>query len=112
MVERIAGYDKSGRKVFERPAREYDHGIANTKFGVSIGDLVKAIPIIFLAGILYAGQQKFNEGMTVMVSNNTKAINSIEETLGNLNNYLSSSTGKQFKDGRPLSMSNLRELKG
>lgn len=110
MVKKIVGYNEQGKIVFEREAREYDKTIANTAFGVSLGDIVKAVPIIFLCGIIYAGQQNFNERILKNVNDNSQAIGGMKEALSNLNNYLSSATGKQFKDGRPISYQPIREV--
>lgn len=108
MVQKIVGYDDKGKKVFEREARAYDQSISKTAFGVTLGDIVKAIPIVFLCGIVYANQQNVNKHMmdavlqvSASTSENSKAINGIWVVLNNLNNYLSASTGKQFKDGVP-----------
>lgn len=120
MVERIVGLNKEGDKVFEREASEYDRGMATMRFGFTPRDIIKAVGFVFLCGTLYAGQQNINKQMLesiVQISANTKdnasAISGLKDTLYNLNNYLSSSTGKQFKDGRPLSMErNYESTKG
>lgn len=101
MVKKIVGYDEEGNQVFEREAREYDRSIANTPFGITISDIFKVIPVFILIITVYVNQQNFNVQILAMVNNNTSAVVGIKETLGNLNNYLSSTTGKQFKDGRP-----------
>lgn len=101
MVEKIVGYDKNKKIVFERQAREYDKSIGYTILGVSVGDLVKAIPVIFVAGMIYMHQQNFDEQILGMVNNNSKAIEDMGRTLNHLNNSLSVITGKQFDDGEP-----------
>ena len=102
MVKKIVGFDENGKKLFEREARAYDKGLATTVLGISVGDIVKTVPVIFLCGIIYAGQQNFNQQIMKSTSENSAAISRLDITLVNINNYLSASTGKQFKDGRPL----------
>lgn len=109
MVKRIVGYDDSGKQVFDREAREYDKSMNQSTFGVTINDLIKAIPVIFLCGIVYAGQQSINANQVNinaqtqrLIDKNSEIISSMKDAINNLNMYLSSTTGKQFKDGRPL----------
>lgn len=102
MVKKIVGYDDAGKKVFEREAREYDKSIVNTKFGITLSDIFKVVPVLVLIITVYVNQQNFNVQILRSVDNNSYAIGGMKETLANLNNYLSSSTGKQFKDGRPF----------
>jgi hypothetical protein len=102
MVKKIIGYNEEGEKVFERDARDYDKSIANTTFGVSLGDIVKAVPIIFLCGIVWANQQSFNSMVVKSLEKNAEAIGDVKTVLANLNNYLSSTTGKRFRNGEPL----------
>lgn len=101
MVDRIAGYDKSGKKVFERDARLYEQNIANRTFGITIADVFKVLPVFVLIVTVYVNQQNFNMQVMNMLDQNAKAIEGMRNTLSNLNVYLSSSTGKQFRDGRP-----------
>lgn len=108
MVQKIVGLDKDGNKLFERDARAYDKGLAHTMFGITLADLFKAVPVIIACTIFYTNnenfkktQSDFNSQMMFSASENAKAIGGIKDTLSNLNNYLSSQTGKQFKDGRP-----------
>lgn len=108
MVKKIVGLDAEGNKVFERDARAYDQSLANMRFGVSIGDVLKAIPIIVACVYMYSNQQAFNrtmmgsiDSLSLSTNENAKAIGGIKDTLSNLNNYLSATTGKQFEYGRP-----------
>lgn len=101
MVKKIVGYDDSGKKIFEREARAYDQGIANKTFGITVADVFKVVPILVLIVTVYVNQQNFNAKMLESTSENSQAIGGIKETLANLNNYLSATTGKQFKDGIP-----------
>lgn len=101
MVKRIVGFDDKDKIVFERNARDYDRGIANTMFGVTVGDILKTIPVIIACVMIYANQTHINEKIMFQTSENAQAIGGIKEVLNNLNNYLSSSTGKQFENGRP-----------
>lgn len=108
MVKKIIGLDEQGKKVFERDARAYDQSVANMRFGISIGDALKAIPFIVFCVLFYAQDQAFKENQKAFnvqvlksINENSMAIGGIKEVLGNLNNYLSSSTGKQFESGRP-----------
>lgn len=107
MVRKIIGYDASGKKVFERDAREYDKSVSGAIFGISIGDIVKAVPVVFLCGIVYANQQNVNSHLMGSISEvskttalNSEAIGGLKDTLKNLDNYLSASTGKPFYNGR------------
>lgn len=109
MTERVYGVDKQGKKIWERPAREYDKSISNTAFGITIGDLIKAVPVIVACALFYANgetfkknQIAFNQQVLTSVDNNARAVGGIKDVLWNLNNYLSASTGKQFRDGRPI----------
>lgn len=112
MVKRIVGYDEDGNKVFDREARVYDKGMGSSfsLFGAqfSVGDIIKAIPIITICISVYTNQQltnaRFLDSITKIsqsTENNAQAIAGMKDVLGNLNNYLSSKTGKQFKDGLP-----------
>lgn len=101
MVKKIVGLDENGKKVFEREARIYDQGIENKTFGITIGDIFKVIPVFILIVTVYVNQQNFNVQILNMTNNNSKAVSDITQVIGNINNYLSSTTGKQFKDGRP-----------
>lgn len=101
LVKKIVGFDEEGKKIFERDARAYDNSIANTPFGITLSDIFKVVPVFILIITVYVNQQNFNVQILTMVNNNTSAVVGIKEVLGNLNNYLSSTTGKQFKDGRP-----------
>jgi hypothetical protein len=119
VVKRIVGLDDNGKKVFERDAREYDTLIANTKFGVTLGDIVKAVPVIFLCGMLWMknesaweNQIKNNLQMTQAIqantseiknisSNNSKTLSFLQDYIFKMDNYLSSTTGKRFKNGEP-----------
>ncbi len=108
MVKRVVGYDDKGKEVFNREAREYDQSISKSVFGITIGDAVKAITVVAIGVMLYANQQRVNEQLMQSIKlvsdsseRNTAAITSMRDVLWNLNNYLSASTGKQFKDGVP-----------
>lgn len=108
MVKKIIGVDEHGKKVFERDARVYDQSIANLRFGVSVGDVLKAVPIIVVCALFYAqdmnfkeNQKLFNSQVLASINENSKAIGGIKDVLFNLNSYLSSETGQQFKDGVP-----------
>lgn len=108
MVKRIVGYDDKGEKLFDREARDYDKRIAATVFGITLGDIVKAVPVIAACVLIYSNNEHFKQDQlsfnkTVLSSINTNAENiaGIKNVLTNLNNYLSSATGKQFKDGIP-----------
>lgn len=76
--------------------------------GITTGDLVRAIPIIFLCGVVYANQQNVNlqlmksiEKIDTSSAKNAEAIGGLKELIQNLQNYLSSTTGKQFNNGFP-----------
>lgn len=101
MVKRIVGYDEDDKVVFDRDARPYDLGVAHKTFGITLSDVFKVVPIFFLIVTVYVNQQNFNIKVMEMISTNSSAIGKMCDTLQNINNYLSSSTGKQFKDGRP-----------
>lgn len=101
MVKKIIGLDAEGNQVFEREARAYDQSIASHVFGITLGDVFKVIPVVILIITVYVNQQNFNVQILNMVNNNTITVSKISVTIDNLNNYLSSTTGKQFKDGRP-----------
>lgn len=104
MVRKIVGYSDEDCqvKVFERDAREYDRTISNGLFGISMSDIVKTIPIFIACIIFYADQMAFKKAQLEFNQQMVSSVNSISNSLGNLNNYLSSTTGKQFKDGRPF----------
>lgn len=102
MVKKIIGIDEEGKQVFARDAREYDRGIANQLFGVTIGDLLKAGSVVALGVMIYANQQHFNTSVVESLKQNSQAIGDIRGTLDNLNLYLSATTGKVFHNGRPL----------
>lgn len=112
MVKKVVGYNDQGEKVFEREARVYDQTIANTMFGISIGDVVKAVPVIFLCGIVWANQQSTNEKLSeAMAANttsikeiansNTRTLNALTDYISKMDSYLSSTTGKRFRNGEP-----------
>lgn len=101
MVKKIIGYDDKGGKVFERDAREYDKSVSNMLMGISIGDIVKAVPIFFLCGTVYMHQQDFNEKVLISMKSNSDAIGGIKEVLAHLDSSLTQITGKQFLDGMP-----------
>lgn len=101
MVKKIVGLNDKDEVVFERDARAYDKGIANSMFGITIGDALKAGSVLALGIMLYANQLNFNNTVMKSLASNSDAIGDIRSTLDNLNNYLSSSTGKQFEKGRP-----------
>lgn len=103
MVKKIVGYadDNCTKKIFERDAREYDKSVSNTILGISIGDLVRAVPVIIACGIFYANDCNFKKTQIEFNQQMMLSVNNMNETLTNLNNYLSSTTGKQFKNGWP-----------
>lgn len=112
MVKRIVGFDEKGKQVFERDARAYDQSLANMKFGLTIGDIVKAVPIIFLCGIVWANQKSTNEKLSEaiqanttqikeIVNGNTQTLNFLQSYISRVDNYLSATTGKRFKNGEP-----------
>lgn len=101
MVKKIVGYNEKDEVIFERDARDYDKGLARQVFGITIGDAVKAGSIFCLGVMLYANQQSFNSTVMTSLKQNSEAIGDIRSTLYNLNNYLSSATGRQFENGRP-----------
>jgi len=101
MVKRIIGLDEKGKEVFNREARAYEESIANKTFGITISDVFRVVPILVLLVTVYVNQQNFNYQVLEMTKENTRAISGMKEVLYNLNNYLSSATGKQFKDGSP-----------
>ena len=101
MVKKVVGYDDFGKKVFERDAREYDRLISQNVFGISISDIVKTVPVFIACGIFYANDLNFKRVQTEFNEKMVLSVNNMNNTLTNLNNYLSSTTGKQFKDGRP-----------
>ena len=102
MVEKVRGYDKDDNIIFERSAREYDKSIASTVFGITLSDVFKVIPVLILLVTVYVNQQNFNAQILNSVNNNSRAIEGISTAMSNLNNYLSASTGKRFKNGEPL----------
>lgn len=110
MVKKIVGYDDGGRKVFERDAREYDKGIMGQIMpGLTIGDIVKTVPIIFAIGVgwnnfnnQYVSQQNTNTQMIQTLQKITEQVEKHSRILAHLDVYLSSSTGKQFSDGEPV----------
>lgn len=102
MVKKIIGIDEEGKQVFTRDARDYDRGIANQLFGLTLGDLIKVGSGIALGVMVYANQQHFNASMVESLKQNSQAIGDIRGTLDNLNLYLSATTGKVFHNGRPL----------
>jgi len=101
VVEKIKGYDKTGKLVFERNAREYDKSITKTVFGITVADIFKAVPILVLAGVIYGQQEDFNHTVFEWHKEDVSTIEGIKNTLENLNSWLSSSTGRPFKDGMP-----------
>lgn len=105
MVKKIVGYDDSGKKVFERDAREYDNFLSN-KF--SFKDIIKVIPIVVACCLFYfnmlnfqESQSRFNITVIQSINKNSDAIGGIKDVLSSLDSYLSSSTGRQFERGRP-----------
>lgn len=88
--------------AWEREPRAYDNGLANKTFGITLADVFKAAPFFALIVTVYVNQQNFNIMILNSQNQNAQAISAMKDTLVNLNNYLSSSTGKQFKDGRPF----------
>lgn len=116
MVETIRGYNKKEEIVFERPARDYEKELSKMVLGLSIGDLIKIGTIVVACTVFYIKnenfketQSNFNSQMIESTHKNTAAINAIHETLGNLDTYLSSTAGRQFKDGRPISLSQIAD---
>lgn len=101
MIDKIVGVDKNGKKIFERDPRSFDEGIGHLRFGITLADVFKVIPVFILIVTVYVNQQNFNIQIMAMTRSNASSIDKVCETLNNINNYLSSSTGKQFKDGRP-----------
>ncbi len=99
MVKKIVGYDDKGKVVFERNPREMDNLISNHK--ITISEVIRVVPILVLLVTVYVNQQNFNTHILRTVDNNSQAIAGIKEVLANLNNYMSSSTGKQFHNGIP-----------
>lgn len=89
--------------------------ITSAVFGISIAEIVRFVPIAGLFIAVYVNQQnfnttqqnfnlqqqQFNKEMVTANAKNSEAIGGIKEVLGNLNNYLSATTGKQFRDGVP-----------
>lgn len=99
---------RNGQQVYEGPDRRFFDSDWKSKFDLSLGDLIKAIPIILACGMVYANNESFkkeqlevNQQLVSSNTQNAQAIGGIKEVLWNLNNYLSSTTGKQFRDGRP-----------
>lgn len=112
MVKKIIGLDDAGKQVFERDARSYDQGIADMVFGIRAGDIVKAIPVIFLCGMVWSNQQAFNVKLLDMVnansqiiknlaSENSKTLSIMNEYIAKMDSYLSAATGKRFRNGEP-----------
>lgn len=112
MVKRIVGYDAQGKKVFDREARSYDNSVENRVFGVSVGDVIKAVPVIFLCGMIWQNQQITNKTLFNSLSENNKSIQELTRSNGatleflnkyisRMDNYLSATTGKRFKEGEP-----------
>lgn len=108
MTTKVAGFDAKGRKIWEREAREYDQSISHKVFGISLGDVVKAVPIIFLCASYYVADVNFkrdqlaiNNKMQASFDKQAVSIENMNKTLINLNIYLSATTGKQFQDGLP-----------
>lgn len=107
MVDMICGYDKAGKKIFERKAREYDQ--RNIGFmGITVSDLIKSAPVFVACIVFYTNtinfqksQQEFNNHVLILVQQNSDSVSSLKDVLANLNNYLSAKTGRQFKDGMP-----------
>lgn len=108
MTEKVVGLDKTGKQIWERNAREYDRSISNSLFGITIGEAIKVVSVVAVGAMLYANQLKVNEQLMQSIKlvsetseKNSEAILGVKDVLWNLNNYLSASTGKQFKDGIP-----------
>ena len=107
MVDKIVGIDKTGKKLFERNARDYDKGIMDQIIpGLTLGDIVKAVPIFFIAGVAwtnfnnqYLAQQATNAQLLDTVKTISGQVEKHSRILIHLDNYLSSATGKQFNDG-------------
>ena len=109
MVKKIVGYDENGKVAFEREARAYDRSIGNTVFGITLADAIKIGTVLVACSMFYINsinfkeyQMSFNKQVLDAERRQDAAIDSITMVLSNINNYLSSTTQKQFKDGRPL----------
>lgn len=110
-AKRVIGIDDKGNKLWERDAREYDsRGVMGQIIpGLTIGDIVKTIPIIFA---IAASWINYQNQMTQQAATNVQMIQTLQKIteqvekhsriLAHLDNYLSSSTGKQFNDGVPV----------
>ncbi len=109
MVKKIVGYDESGKKLFEREARDYDKGIMSQVIpGLTIGDIFKGVVLVFGIGVAYvnfnnqfAQQQNTNMQMIETLKKITDQVEKHSRILAHLDSYLSSSTGRQFTDGEP-----------
>lgn len=103
MVKKVIGINDKGEKLWERDAREYDRTITshNTIFGISVSEIFRVIPVFIAIGMMYSNQQNLNSQMLAMGAANSASISKMVVTLGHLDNWLSSTTGKQFTDGVP-----------
>ena len=111
MVKRIVGYedDNKTKIVFEREARDYDRSLANSTFGITISDIFRVAPVFIACAIFYFNtiqfreyQMDFNKQIVMANERQDRTIENVALALSNLNNYLSATTGKRFKNGEPL----------
>lgn len=84
--------------------------ITKAVFGITIGDVVKAIGFLSVGFMVYYNQQAINQKLFDGLAQNTKNIEVIsdrsnktlevlQEYVANMDNYLSATTGKQFRYG-------------
>jgi len=99
MVTRIVGYSNDGKKVFDRPAREYDSQISKMVFGITMGDAIKAGSVIALGIMLYANQMNFNTKVLQELTDNASIRREMINTLSNINVTLSLIVGKPVVNG-------------
>lgn len=105
MARKVIGYDEQGNKIWERDAREYDSKsfMGQIVPGLTIGDIVKAVPVVFLAGMAWMNQQNTNVQFLNTMQKISDKVEAHSEALQHLDNYMSSATGKQFQNGEPIS---------
>lgn len=76
--------------------------IEKTVLGIRLGDIIKAIPLVFLCGIFYANQQTTNQRIDNNQTVLSKSIEKLIEFNKTSDSWHSTVWGTQFEGGKPI----------